>query len=139
MKLYIDTEFNGFQGELISAALVSEDGKEWYENLSCQNPVPWVKEHVIPILGKEPVSIGEAQNSLERFLSQWSEVRVVADWPEDIAHFCQLLITGPGFMMNTPQLSFEIWRIDAPSTMPHNALHDARGIKEAASGGAKRL
>lgn len=29
MKFYLDTEFNGFGGELISLALVSEQGHEW--------------------------------------------------------------------------------------------------------------
>lgn len=43
MRLYLDTEFNGFGGSLISAALVSTGGHEWYEVLPCSHPNAWVK------------------------------------------------------------------------------------------------
>lgn len=29
-RLYLDTEFNGHGGELISLALAAEDGRHWY-------------------------------------------------------------------------------------------------------------
>jgi len=38
MRIYIDTEFNEFQGALISMALVAADGEEFYEVLACENP-----------------------------------------------------------------------------------------------------
>lgn len=41
MRLWLDTEFNGFKGELIGLALVDEAGREWYEVLKCKDPVPW--------------------------------------------------------------------------------------------------
>ena len=56
MRIYIDTEFNEFKGELISMALVAEDGEEFYEVLHCANPKGWVAEHVMPFLEKEPVN-----------------------------------------------------------------------------------
>lgn len=130
MRLWIDTEFNGFEGELISMALVADDGTEWYESLGCEAPCDWVAAHVMPIIGKESVTKEQAQLSLCRFLAQWEEVHVVADWAEDIAHFCRFLITGPGFCMPTPKMTFEIRRdINALSAVPHNALEDARGIR----------
>ena len=50
--------------------------------------------------------------------------------PEDIAHFCQSLIVGPGARINTPHLTMEIRRdLDAVSEIPHNALSDARAIR----------
>lgn len=132
MKLYLDTEFNGFGGALISMALVAEDGREWYEALPCAQPVDWVMENVIPVLGKPHVTRQEAQTSLQAFLSQWEEVCVIADWPEDIAHFCQFLITGPGRRLKPiPELSFRIIAVDYESETPHNALADARGIRSA--------
>lgn len=130
MRLFIDCEFNEFQGELISLALVDEEGREWYEVLPCAKPGSWVAEHVMPILGKPAVLRGVAQRSLQEWLSRYSEIHIVADWPEDIAHFCQFLITGPGMRLNTPPLSMEILRIDAASELPHNALADARGIRQ---------
>ena len=129
--IWIDCEFNEFKGDLISMALVAEDGGEFYEVLDCEQPGAWVAEHVIPILGKAPVSIHEFQDRLQKFLSQYPAIHVIADWPEDVKHFCDALITGPGFRMDTPPLTMEVVRIDALSALPHNALEDARGIKRA--------
>jgi hypothetical protein len=60
---------------------------------------------------------------------------IVADWPEDIAQFCSLLMTGPGEMVPVPRLTFELvplggFSTAANSAVPHNALHDARALKE---------
>jgi hypothetical protein len=129
MRLYLDCEFNEFQGDLISMALVAEDDRSWYEVLPCENPGEWVARHVIPIIEKSPVSMKEFQSSLQQFLMQFETVHIVADWPEDIQHFCQSLITGPGERLNTPPLTMEVVRIDSVSDQPHNALADARGIK----------
>jgi hypothetical protein len=130
MNLYIDCEFNEFHGELISMALVSQDGREFYGVLPCDNPGPWVAEHVMPILGKEPTSLAWFQHDLMAFLFPFESIHVIADWPEDIAHFCQALITGPGMRLGTPPLTMEIRRdLDAVSLIPHNALEDARAIR----------
>lgn len=132
MKLYLDCEFNEFKGALISMALVAEDGREWYEVVPCENPGKWVAAHVMPILGKPALPcVRDLSDSLQRFLSQFDSVHVVADWPEDIAHFCNALIIGPGVRINTPPLTMEVLRVDAPSETPHNALADARGIRNA--------
>jgi len=130
MRLFLDCEFNEFQGDLISMALVSEDGREWYEVVPCENPGAWVAQNVIPILGKRAIPTPEMQRSLCVWLAQFDTVHIVADWPEDISHFCRALITGPGMRINTPPLTMEVLRIDASSTLPHNALHDARGIRD---------
>lgn len=131
MKLFLDCEFNEFKGALISMALVAEDGREWYEVVPCEKPGSWVAQNVMPILGKRPVSIVDMQCSLRLWLAQFDSIHVVADWPEDIAHFCQALITGPGYRLDTPPLTMEVLRIDAASDLPHNALADARGIRRA--------
>lgn len=129
MRLWIDTEFNEFQGPLISMAIVGGDGHEWYEVTHCASPSPWVAKNVMPILGKQPVSLVEMRFGLHIFLMQFDSVHLIADWPEDIAHFCNLLIAGPGTRINTPRLSMEIRRdLDAVSALPHNALEDARAM-----------
>ena len=130
MNLYLDCEFNEFKGALISMALASEDGHEWYEVVPCETPGSWVAANVIPILGKPPISVAELSRSLHGFLSQFDAVHIVADWPEDIAHFCTALIVGPGMRIDTPPLTMEVLRVDATSAMPHNALADARGIRD---------
>jgi hypothetical protein len=129
VRVWIDTEFNEFQGELISMALVAEDGSEFYEVLDCKSPGSWVKVNVLPILGKAPILMSQLQMRLSLFLSVFDSVHLIADWPEDIAHFCQSLIVGPGARINTPHLTMEIRRdLDAASELPHNALADARAL-----------
>lgn len=130
MKLFIDCEWNGFYGELISIALVAKNDMQFYEVLDCQNPTPWVQDNVIRKLNKLPVSMRHLQQSLESFLSQFDALHIVADWPEDIERFCQLLITGPGKRFNTPPLTLEIVRLDTVSANPHNALADAKALRD---------
>jgi hypothetical protein len=133
MNIYIDCEYNGFGGNLISMALVSVDGQEFYEVLKCAKPVEWVAVNVMPILNKEPVSTSLFQHKLQNFLMQYNNVHIIADWPEDISHFCSALLTGPGTRLNTPLLTMEVRRdLHGDSRLPHNALEDARGIAEAA-------
>lgn len=136
MKFWLDTEFNEFRGDLISMALVADDGSEWYEALPCKDPGPWVAQHVMPVVFREPLPnrIYFAL-SLGAFLAQFDSVHVVADWPEDISHFCNSLIVGPGMRIDTPPLTMEVRR-DLPNTadiskIPHNALEDARALAQA--------
>ena len=130
MNIYIDTEFNDFGGDLISLAMVDEVGREFYAVLSCPNPTPWVRDNVIPVLGQRPASLRMLQARMEAWLATYPRVHIVADWPEDIAHFCRALITGPGMRIDTPPLTLEVRRdlSSEQSAIPHNALEDARAI-----------
>jgi hypothetical protein len=131
MRIWIDTEFNEYRGALISMALVAEDGRQWYEVLGCANPGPWVAANVMPILMKAPIPEKRMKQSLENWLAEYKAVHIVADWPEDIAHFCNFLITGPGFRLATPALTMEVRRdLDAQSAVPHNALADALAMRD---------
>ena len=131
-RVYIDTEFNGFNGRLISMALVAEDGNEFYEVLECHNPVEWVAINVMPFLGKAAIDAPLFQTKLQQFLFQYKEIHLIADWPEDIKHFCSALITGPGNCLNHPPITMEIRRdlSSKDSKVPHNALYDARAIAD---------
>ena len=137
-RIFIDCEFNGFGGELISMALVSEDGDELYcVMVQNEHHEQWVEENVIPVLYEvneddltAVCSPRELAIFIQKFLSNYGEVEIIADWPDDIKYFCQAIITGPGEMIHTPLLHFTIYRIDADSKVPHNALWDARGIME---------
>lgn len=130
MRLFIDCEWNEYKGDLISMALVSEDGREWYEVFYCHDPKDWIKANVMPKLGKKPITFSEGHASLRNFLVQFNKCTIIADWPEDIAHFCNFLIVGPGLRIDTPRLTFEIHRVDSVSDNPHNALADAKGLKK---------
>lgn len=135
MKLFIDCEFNEFGGDLISMALVAEDGQEFYEVLNLENDEKygsWVFANVVPWLNKKPILKEVFQSKLWAFINQWEEVHIIADWPDDIRYFCAALITGPGRALNTPlKLTMQIDRELSTETskIPHNALEDARSIK----------
>ena len=139
MRYYLDTEFNEFGGDLISLALAGEDGRELYVATDCENPGPWVKENVIPILragDAHPVMIrpDEFGRAIAWFLNDQKLPTIIADWPDDIRYFCQALITGPGEMVNIQRLQFQMLRMDAYPTelaraVQHNALWDARALK----------
>jgi hypothetical protein len=49
VRYFLDTEFNGFGGGLLSLALVPEDGTEFYATLACdEDMLPWVERNVVP-------------------------------------------------------------------------------------------
>ena len=133
MILFVDFEFNDYHGALISMALVDEEGDSWYRVLPCKNPSPWVGVNVVPVLSLPATYVEEFQDSLKEFLSRYDSVHIIADWPEDVQHFCAALITGLGDRLDTPPLTMEVRRdIDCDdSEVPHNALMDAiAGMKK---------
>jgi hypothetical protein len=141
---YLDCEFNGFGGELISLALASEDGKNNFYVVLPHNHLtldPWAERHVVPILHKEAVlTKSVAAQMLSSFLianAINNEVKIVADWPEDFKHLCELLVVGPGVSVATPNLTMVMDRVGLVDTathsrIPHNALEDAIALAKGA-------
>jgi len=138
MRVWLDTEFNGFGGELLSIGMISESGEYFYAwfDIGFQNCVPWVQENVYPHFSTpleggdpfEPEGVIPAKHRLENYLMRKGEnVEIIADWPEDIQHLSNFMITGPGMMINTPKvMRFTIDRtINGASYLPHHALYDA--------------
>ncbi len=143
MRYFLDTEYNGWGGALLSLALVPEDGEELYLTLDWEGALdPWVERNVVPYLDTVPDALvsprlnrADAARALSHYLAGDSEPVIVADWPEDIAQINMLLVTGPGTMIEVPPLSFQFVELSgfstaANSTVPHNALHDARALKD---------
>jgi hypothetical protein len=145
MRYFLDCEYNGFGGELISLALVPEErgDEEFYAVLtSSAEPNSWVAQNVVPYLDHVPEGLKGAPLEREQaaiLLAAWltglAEVEIVADWPEDIALFCRLITVGPGRMVPMPQLRFTLMSLPgfstaANSAVPHNALHDARSLRD---------
>lgn len=137
MRYFLDAEFNGFGGQLISIALVPEDqaAAPFYEALPCAQPEPWVAEHVMPVLQTKPIARSEMIAKLGAYLRDDEEPVIVGDWPEDIAHLALLMVTGPGARMPAPTTIFEL--LDLPlfdsersSKLPHNACHDAAALRD---------
>jgi hypothetical protein len=155
MRYFLDTEFNGFGGGLISLALVPEsDTYRTYHNEDipldslylatiCKNPEPWVAENVIPLVdigNPEYVPISQFGHKIAEYfrvhlyMTGDPRIEIITDWPDDIRYFCECLITKPGEMVNLGSFAFQMIRVDAyPTTLPgavqHNALWDARALR----------
>ena len=143
LRYFLDTEYNGWGGALLSLALVPEDGEELYLTIECSDPLePWVERHVIPYLDTVPdpltaprVSRDDAAKLVAHYLTGDPDPVIVADWPEDIGQLAMLLVTGPGLMVDIDVLRFELrtlagFSTAANSKVPHNALHDARALRD---------
>ena len=143
MRYFLDTEYNGWGGALLSLALVPDDGEELYLTLDWDGALdPWVERHGVPYLDSVPemlvsprLSRADAARAVSHYLAGDSEPVIVADWPEDIALFNALLVTGPGVMIEVPPLAFRFVELAGFSTaanskVPHNALHDARSLRD---------
>ncbi|NBR25956.1 MAG: hypothetical protein EBU08_19680 [Micrococcales bacterium] len=143
-KYYLDTEFNGFGGELLSIALVEEGNvSSFYATLKQpEGYEEWVRDNVVPILYSVPEKIWifrelkkiQITAILQEYLKP--NAHIIADWPDDIRYFCDLLITAPGGMINIPRISFEVVKIDAYPTIlsgavRHNAWWDAQALRVA--------
>jgi hypothetical protein len=143
MRYFLDTEYNGWGGALLSLALVPEDGEELYLTLDWDGALEeWVERHVIPYLDMVSESLvsprmsrTDAARTIAHYLAGDPEPVIVADWPEDIAQFSMLLVTGAGVMVEVPPLTFKFVELSGFSTaanskVPHNALHDARALRD---------
>ncbi len=143
MRYFLDTEYNGWGGALLSLALVPDDGEELYVTLDWEDHLEeWVERHVVPYLDMVPdalvsprLSRADAARSVAHYLAGDNGPVIIADWPEDIALFNSLLLTGPGTMVEVPPLTFQFVALSGFSTaanskVPHNALHDARALRD---------
>jgi hypothetical protein len=143
LRYFLDTEYNGWGGALLSLALVPDDGEELYLTLDWQGPLEdWVERNVLPYLDAVPQSVvsprmsrADAARTIAHYLAGDPDPLIVADWPEDIALLNALLVTGPGVMAEVPPLRFQLipltgFSTAANSKVPHNALHDARALRD---------
>lgn len=134
MKMFIDCEFNGMGGQLLSIALVPEDEQfePFYREHAVHEPIDaWVQQIVMPKMKTCGCFRSHIQADLMAFLGQYDRIHLVADWPDDIKYFCELLITGPGERIDTPPLTMEIRRdLDCDSKNPHHALADATAMRD---------
>ncbi|MCF8709396.1 hypothetical protein [Rhizorhapis sp. SPR117] len=143
MRYFLDTEYNGFGGQLLSIALAPEHGdQEFYATFPLPDDLhPWVVRHVVPYLQTVPPSMHQQMSFLDagaelaRYLAHDAQPVIVADWPDDIAYFCSLLTPSPGEIVPVGSIAFLMMRTPgfstaANSSVPHNALHDARALRD---------
>ena len=132
MNLYLDTEFNGHGGPLISMALAADDGQHWYQVL----PEPivwdtWCLEHVRPRLLKHFVDKEFFCYSLKAYLSARSGCTIYADWPDDFSHLMRVMSgdTYASSWMIACNMTL-LKESDPKPEIPHNALSDAIALME---------
>jgi hypothetical protein len=144
MRYFLDTEYDGFGGALLSIALVPEDGGEEFYAVIAHDVVtdPWVERNVVPYFDMVPeglksprLSRPAAAEALAHWLSHDPDPEIIADWPEDLAQLSMMLVTGPGRMVPLHGLTLRFQPLHnfstaANSAVPHNALHDARALRD---------
>jgi len=140
--LYLDSEYNGHGGELISLALAAEDGVHWYAlapwwfNETETGLEPWVEEHVIPAVSELPRTaafndMAEFRASLREYLKHRAPCTIYADWPDDFAHLMRLM-SGPAYEQSwlVPCTMILLSESEPKPELPHNALSDAIALME---------
>ncbi len=157
MKYFVDTEFvytTGTGGATIyplSIGVVAEDGREFYRvneaaihnTRVTRNLQAFVKEHVIPVLFKDPAirdgvtvsPLADIANDLRAFIGDDITPQFVGEY----AAFDYVVLS-------TIMGGFDKWPEDWPmhirdlmqescpesvSALPHNALADARAVRDA--------
>ena len=131
-ELYLDTEFNGHGGKLLSLAIANTSGKHFYARFS--NPPQWhewVAEHVVPHFDIEPEDDLLARFRLREYLLRREPVTIYADWPADFMYLTDLMC-GAAFS--------DSWMVDCQMVLlrntepkpekPHNALSDAVALMD---------
>ena len=147
MKLFLDCEFTQLNkdAKLISLALVSEAGDEFYLELTDTYQIDdcsdFVIQHVLPQLSisRFGMSLEKAQAALRAFLSNVEgQLEVCSDAPHwDWDFFCDLAYVDhkwPSHVANKPTNLIQLFRnlgaaeqanLTLPE-LPHHALLDAR-------------
>lgn len=150
MKIILDCEFTQLNAsaKLISLALVAEDGRELYVELTDSYDLAdcseFVIEHVLPQLDPKACgcTVAEAKTRLAQFISGFREVvQICSDAPDwDWEFFCEMMYVNgkwPGNVRNQPGNLIQMLNdkiqddgqyLEDQPELPHHALLDARQL-----------
>ena len=143
---YIDCEFDGHSGPLLSMALVREDG--WGCHIEVAEVVvedEWVLANVMPIMGAHRAAIScrvrpnEVGRQIRHFIGDCLRPTIIADSPVDIGRFCLAISTdehGGWASADYPAMTFIVRNVNCyPTTLEgavqHNAWWDAMALRAA--------
>ncbi len=134
MQFFIDAEFDDPTRTLLSLAIVSENGeREFYEVIQCDTITDqWVKDNVVPIFQRKAISYTDFQTALAKFVDQFPGMTIISDHINDTAYFARALDLGSGKRIRIQPLTFIVDdELSAKkSKILHNALHDARAVRD---------
>lgn len=136
MNIYLDTEFDSFGGELISMAMVSSIGDEFYE-VRAQMPLlltDWVIHNVFPVLNKAGVEDDKFSRIFNEYIynclarTKDHHLTIIADYWEDLYHARRMI---EELQYTKFDVSYKLCRHQdyIKSMIPHNALSDARALR----------
>lgn len=137
--LFLDCEFNGHNGQLISMALVGADNHlhpEFYMAVPRLDFMmnKWVYENVIPKIGIPTSSWSAFRKALHEFLQQHPGEIIVADSPADFVYLleqCHEINDEGKYRYINLNLKMEfVISGQYTSENPHNALADAKALKK---------
>ncbi|EKD97139.1 MAG: hypothetical protein ACD_23C01047G0002 [uncultured bacterium] len=151
MLVFLDTEFTQFAApDLISIALVAEDGREFYGERSDYNREScsaFVIETVVPLLGRMPSAVCTAQALSGRLCAWFDELPEPATVVFDFAPDWHLLVVAmlgheahhpPGnfaqalhldsYAITHPMFEKALNAAFSDDWPPHHALADARAL-----------
>jgi hypothetical protein len=143
MRYYIDCEFDGHNGPLLSIAVVRSDLAEIYIRVLNDASDPWVIDNVLSVMGMHKsqnvqclpeVAIG---SYLRGFIAEDDNPVIIADSPVDIGRFCRAISTGTSGQwssVNHSLMKFEVHNVDCYPTVlkgavQHNAWWDAMALR----------
>ena len=128
VRLYVDTEFNGKKGALLSMGLYDPiTNKEWYNAVKMEAEYnPWVKDHVVPVLHTVPLEELEFIASFQDFITQYSFVEFVYNDNQDGHYLRQVIRSVKG--MPAHRYTRDGGLCSKHAVIPHNALSDAKAM-----------
>lgn len=143
-RFYIDCEFDGHGGPLLSIALVEEGGRGVHIEADVQAHDPWVLENVVPLMDRHDatdctrVAPHEVGGMIRWFIGDCRRPVIICDSPQDVRYFCVAITTASdGGYASFPLegMTFEVHGIDPYPTalegaVQHNAWWDAMALRE---------
>lgn len=144
MKYYLDCEFDGVNGPLITIALIAEDSRDIYivtDHTDIKDP--WVTENIIPILDSHSCTnvfktTQDLVGSLLRdFLISDDSPVIISDSTADVGYFTRAYgvdIDGTYHRLGKKRISFIVENVkpfptDLENITRHNAHGDALALQ----------
>lgn len=143
-RYYIDCEFDGHNGPLLSIAMVHESGFGLHVSTNADVLDVWVRDNVLTVIDQhdadmfgENLPINSVGNALRHMIGADPQPTIIADSPVDIGRFCQAISTGADGKWqsaNYERMTFVVENVDCyPTTLEgavqHNAWWDAMALR----------